>query len=56
MVLEYDLEHEKLVRVAAFAWLESRVSGEDGVVDRSVLLEGFWVSGRAGDVGRGCAR
>lgn len=45
MVLEYDLEHEKLVRAAAFAWLESQVSGEDGVVDRSVLLEGFRYQG-----------
>ena len=41
MVLDYDLEHERSVRTAAFAWLGSRVSGEDGVVDRSVLLEGF---------------
>ncbi len=32
MVLEYDLEHEKQVRAAAFGWLGSRVSGEDGVV------------------------
>ena len=45
MVLEYDLEHEKLVRAAAFGWLESQVSGEDGVVDRSVLLEGFRYQG-----------
>ena len=45
MVLEYDLEHERLVRAAAFAWLGSRVSGEDGVVDRNVLLEGFRYQG-----------
>ncbi len=41
MVLDYDLELERGVRAAAFGWLGSRVSGEDGVVDRSVLLKGF---------------
>ncbi len=41
MVLDYDLELEQGVRAAAFGWLGSRVSGEDGVVDRRVLLEGF---------------
>ncbi len=45
MVLEYDLEHERGVRAVAFAWLGSRVSGEDGVVNRSVLLEGFRYQG-----------
>ena len=45
MVLDYDLEHERSVRAAAFAWLGSRVSGEDGVVDRGVLLEGFRYQG-----------
>lgn len=44
MVLEYDLEHEKLVRAAAFAWLGSRVD-ENGAVDRKVLLAGFRYQG-----------
>lgn len=41
MVLEYDLGHERSVRAAAFHWLGSRVSGEERVINRTVLLEGF---------------
>lgn len=44
MVLEYDLEHEKQVRAAAFAWLGSQVD-ENGVVSRDVLMEGFMYQG-----------
>ena len=44
MVLDYDLEHEKQVRAAAFAWLGSRVD-ENGVVSRDVLMEGFLYQG-----------
>ena len=45
MVSDYDLEHERSVRAAAFAWLGSQVSGEDGVVSRNVLTEGFRYQG-----------
>ncbi len=41
MVLEYDLEHEKRVRAAAFAWLESQVSGDDRTVSWRVIRSGF---------------
>ena len=39
--MEFDREHDELVRSAAFGWLASQVSGEDGVVSRDVLLRGF---------------
>ena len=45
MVSGYDLEHEQRVRAEAFSWLGSKVSGEDGVIDRNVLLEGFRYQG-----------
>ena len=41
MVLDYDLDLERSLRAAAFGWLGSQVSGDDGVVDRSLLLEGI---------------
>ena len=45
MFLEYDLEHEERVRAAAFGWLASQVSGEDGVVSRDVIARGFEYGG-----------
>ena len=61
--MDFDREYDAAVRNAAFGWLASQVSGEDGVVSRDVLANGFgyggervrfgWVSGylQAGDDG-----
>ena len=43
--MDFDREHDERVRSAAFGWLASRVSGEDGVVSRNVLTEGFRYQG-----------
>ena len=45
MVLDYDIGHEESVRTAAFAWLAPRVSGEERVIDRTELAEGFRYQG-----------
>ena len=39
--MDFDREHDAVVRNAAFGWLASQVSAEDGVVSRDVLLRGF---------------
>ena len=39
--MEFDREHDELVRSAAFGWLASQVSGEDGVVSSDVMRRGF---------------
>ena len=39
--MDFDREHDAVVRNAAFGWLASQVSREDGVVSRDVLLRGF---------------
>ena len=36
--MDFDREYDAAVRNAAFGWLASQVSGEDGVVARDVLL------------------
>ena len=33
--MNFDREHDQRVRTAAFGWLASQVSGEDGVKKRS---------------------
>ena len=39
--MDFDREYDAAVRNAAFGWLASQVSREDGVVSRDVLLRGF---------------
>ncbi len=39
--MDFDREHDERVRSAAFGWLASQVSAEDGVVLRNVLANGF---------------
>ena len=43
--MDFDREHDAVVRNAAFGWLASQVSVEDGVVSRDVLLRGFEYGG-----------
>ena len=43
--MDFDREHDERVRAAAFGWLASQVSGEDGVVSRDVLADGFRYQG-----------
>ena len=43
--MDFDREHDERVRAAAFGWLASQVSGEDGVVSRGVLADGFEFGG-----------
>ena len=45
MVLEYDLEHERGVRMTAFEWLASQVS-DGGIVSRETIARGFQYGGR----------
>ena len=45
MVLEYDLEHERGVRMTAFEWLASQVS-DGGIVSRETIARGFQYRGR----------
>ena len=39
--MDFDREHDERVRAAAFGWLASQVSSDDGVVSRDVLTNGF---------------
>ncbi len=43
--MDFDREHDQRVRTAAFGWLASQVSGEDGVVSRDVIARGFEYGG-----------
>ena len=43
--MDFDREHDERVRAAAFGWLASQVSSEDGVVSRGVLADGFEFGG-----------
>ena len=43
--MDFDREHDAAVRNAAFGWLALQVSGEDGVVSRDVLANGFGYGG-----------
>ena len=43
--MDFDREHDQRVRTAAFGWLASQVSSEDGVVSRNVIAHGFEFGG-----------
>ena len=43
--MDFDREHDQRVRTAAFGWLASQVSGEEGVVSRDVIARGFEFGG-----------
>ena len=44
--MDFDREHDQRVRTAAFGWLASRVSDEDGVVSSDVMRRGFDYGGK----------
>ena len=44
-MVDFDREHDERVRAAAFGWLASQVSGEDGVISRDALANGFEYGG-----------
>ena len=43
--MDFDRENDQRVRTAAFGWLSTKVSGEDEVVSRDVLADGFEYGG-----------
>ena len=43
--MDFDRENDQRVRTAAFGWLSTKVSGEDEMVSRDVLADGFEYGG-----------